>query len=373
MTEIVGHADIESAGGAARAVRHQDLARIVDSLPALVSCWEIGDEWVLTYANEAYCRFWSKRPGEALVGKSGREITGDSLNPYIDLLEQRAMEGALQQYESVVRDGRGRTRSLLVAQIPGGPAAPRTVFTVAIDVTAQREAEREAAKGASELQLALAMAAHGYATLDGEGRIRLVNAALSEFLDEAAADIIGREVSDLIIEGERTSLARSIAKLAASGGRLEPGEYTLVRGNGEEVSVILEVAFDTEGGTHFGIATFRIPLSANATGAVMLEGRLSRRKPASLGLPGVPGGRRGAAQSDWESDIASLKDDGLGLTPRQVEVVRLIALGHSNREIAEALSISVETAKWHVKQILAKTNASTRAEAVAKFLGASSL
>jgi len=130
--------------------------------------------------------------------------------------------------------------------------------------------------------------------------------------------------------------------------------------------VILEVAFDTEGGAHFGIATFRLPLSPTAT-EVALEGRLNRRRPASLGVPEKP------AQADWRSEIASRDDERLGLTPRQVEVVRLIALGHSNREIAEALSISVETAKWHVKQILANTEASTRAEAVAKFLGSPSL
>ena len=60
---------------------------------------------------------------------------------------------------------------------------------------------------------------------------------------------------------------------------------------------------------------------------------------------------------------------GATLTARQIEVLHLIAEGLSNRDIAERLFISAGTVKWHVKQILSKTGASTRAEAVAKVLG----
>jgi pimeloyl-ACP methyl ester carboxylesterase/DNA-binding CsgD family transcriptional regulator len=54
-----------------------------------------------------------------------------------------------------------------------------------------------------------------------------------------------------------------------------------------------------------------------------------------------------------------------GLTAREVDVVRLIALGRSNREIARELIISVNTVDRHVSNILTKTGASNRAEAVA--------
>ncbi len=52
-----------------------------------------------------------------------------------------------------------------------------------------------------------------------------------------------------------------------------------------------------------------------------------------------------------------------GLTQREVEVLRLIAAGKSNREIAETLVISLRTAANHVANILNKTNAANRAEA----------
>jgi PAS domain S-box-containing protein len=57
------------------------------------------------------------------------------------------------------------------------------------------------------------------------------------------------------------------------------------------------------------------------------------------------------------------------LTPRQLEILRLIAQGLTNAAIAERLVVTEGTIKWHVKQILAKTNSSNRAEAVASVLG----
>ena len=52
-----------------------------------------------------------------------------------------------------------------------------------------------------------------------------------------------------------------------------------------------------------------------------------------------------------------------GLTQREVEVLRLIASGRSNQEIAEELFISPHTVIRHVSNIFAKTGSSNRAEA----------
>jgi DNA-binding CsgD family transcriptional regulator len=55
----------------------------------------------------------------------------------------------------------------------------------------------------------------------------------------------------------------------------------------------------------------------------------------------------------------------LGLTEREAEVLRLVASGQSNREIAGRLFISVKTVSVHVSNILAKMGASSRGEATA--------
>ena len=52
------------------------------------------------------------------------------------------------------------------------------------------------------------------------------------------------------------------------------------------------------------------------------------------------------------------------LTPRELEVLRLMAEGQSNKTIARALGISEHTVKFHVNAILGKLNASSRTEAV---------
>ena len=52
-----------------------------------------------------------------------------------------------------------------------------------------------------------------------------------------------------------------------------------------------------------------------------------------------------------------------GLTQREIEVLRLIALGKNNREIGEELVISLRTVAHHVTSILTKTSSANRTEA----------
>jgi DNA-binding CsgD family transcriptional regulator len=52
------------------------------------------------------------------------------------------------------------------------------------------------------------------------------------------------------------------------------------------------------------------------------------------------------------------------LTAREVEVLRLMARGRTNKQLAVQLKISQHTAKFHVSSVLAKLGARTRTEAV---------
>lgn len=64
-----------------------------------------------------------------------------------------------------------------------------------------------------------------------------------------------------------------------------------------------------------------------------------------------------------EPGTASLLEE---LTPRELEVLHLLAEGLTNKAIAERLKISEHTAKFHVNAILGKLDAQTRTEAVAR-------
>lgn len=56
------------------------------------------------------------------------------------------------------------------------------------------------------------------------------------------------------------------------------------------------------------------------------------------------------------------------LTPRELEVLKLLAAGKTNKEIAWILRITVNTAKKHVSQILSKLNVSSRMEAALLYI-----
>ena len=52
------------------------------------------------------------------------------------------------------------------------------------------------------------------------------------------------------------------------------------------------------------------------------------------------------------------------LSPREIEVLRCVAAGHSNKIVADDLSISEDTVKGHMRNIMAKLQASDRTHAV---------
>ena len=87
-----------------------------------------------------------------------------------------------------------------------------------------------------------------------------------------------------------------------------------------------------------------------------------RPADAAAGAHGAAGASAaGAGRSAGEAGAGEL-----GLTGRELEVLRLVTAGHSNREIAAELFISPKTASVHVSNILGKLGVATRGEAAAK-------
>ena len=72
-----------------------------------------------------------------------------------------------------------------------------------------------------------------------------------------------------------------------------------------------------------------------------------------------------ASPDEESTDRTQGLNEILGLTPREAEVLMLLARGHTNREIAAALVISTKTASVHVSHILRKLNVPHRHDAAA--------
>jgi DNA-binding NarL/FixJ family response regulator len=94
--------------------------------------------------------------------------------------------------------------------------------------------------------------------------------------------------------------------------------------------------------------------------AFLLKGLL--RKELLDTIRAVHAGQR-RLPPEIAAEIAEHATDD-ALTPRELDVLRLIAGGNANKEIAAQLSLTEETVKGHVKNILAKLGANDRTHAV---------
>ncbi len=87
-------------------------------------------------------------------------------------------------------------------------------------------------------------------------------------------------------------------------------------------------------------------------------------------LADVPGLRLAAPGEPADVTLVAARDRSreaeVALTPRELDVLALIAEGASNKAIARQLKISVHTVKFHIASLLDKLDADGRTEAVAQ-------
>ena len=165
--------------------------------------------------------------------------------------------------------------------------------------------------------------------VDSQRRVEQVNAAARLLSRMSLADLRGRRIDDFTQPQNLPVLAAEWAELMQRGTRT--GRYHVVFPDGGTLWIL-----------YAGIA--------NAL-------------PAQHLIVFVP--------ADWPGDeldsIQPAKEDktGPGLSHRQVDVLRLVAVGASASEIATELSISEATVRTHVKNILTRLGAHNRAHAVA--------
>jgi DNA-binding NarL/FixJ family response regulator len=135
-------------------------------------------------------------------------------------------------------------------------------------------------------------------------------------------------------------------------GKSGPEVTTQMRRLSDKARVLILSAFDGDEDIHNALA-------AGAHGYVL---------KSSTGEELIPAIHAVAAGKRWipQNVAARLKSRNLfdDLTPREIDVLREVAKGLSNKELADTLGITEHTAKDHLKSILAKLRVADRTQAV---------
>jgi DNA-binding NarL/FixJ family response regulator len=149
--------------------------------------------------------------------------------------------------------------------------------------------------------------------------------------------------------GSAAALGADVTLLDVSGGGLDE-----LPALAAALPVVALVAAELQGGD---------ALAAGARAVVLRDARADRIAAALVaaasGLVALDG-----ALAAWIRPPAATATGGEALTPREVEVLALLAEGLSNKAIAQRLGISERTAKFHVESILGKLGAESRSEAI---------
>jgi PAS domain S-box-containing protein len=169
------------------------------------------------------------------------------------------------------------------------------------------------------------------ALVDDDRRVVEVNGALLQLLGHRRSDLIGRHVYDFVVDRPYATEDEWQAMLHRTHFT---GSIDIRCADGRCVTV--------EFAGHPEIVT-------------------GRQLVLGVILAASARGRRPAVSSAATAEIARL-------TPREVEVINLVALGLSGREVAQELQIAHDTVRTHVRNAMTKTEARSRAQLVAKAL-----
>jgi DNA-binding CsgD family transcriptional regulator/tetratricopeptide (TPR) repeat protein len=317
---------------------------------------EIAGGFAVRVASDAEARLSAMAMFVAVAqGSDTVELRRSWLEPFIvsDQFVEYIVRGQLAEHaywqgdlETTLAESEATTRAAIAWD---GPAAPQLIRVAAVWLAALAD-QAVAARGSG----------------DGDHADEVVREArrVVEFA-RAGGGNQGRPGAALGVDG-RGWLARAEAEWRRAQGDNDPAAwqavldafgpgfaYEAARSRWRLAESLAEAGHRDEAQRQWALAV----AAADELGAAPL-----RRALADLGrrarLSASAAARTGGPGSAGRGPLA-------GLTSREVEVLRLLAAGHSNREIGAALFIAPKTASVHVSNILGKLGASSRTEAAA--------
>lgn len=209
--------------------------------------------------------------------------------------------------------------------------------------------------------------------------LSLIIASEVRFLRESLGEVLGRVESLSIVGygadlGQVMSLTRDLRPdMVLLDAAMRDGPMAVRRLHAARAGLLV-VAFAVSESVdavlewaEAGVAGY-IPNTASMTDLHALVAEISAGRQTCSPLVAAGLLQRVAAGA---SDLARQAGGPPGLTPRELEIVRLISTGLSNKEIARQLNIGLATTKSHVHNLLGKLNLQRRGQVATTQLGIS--
>ncbi len=328
---------------------------LLDALPAMVGYWD--RDLLNRMANDAYIGFFGKSP-EEMRGTHIRDLLGPELYaknlPYIE----GALRGEKQLFDREIPTPSGEIRYTQASYIPdlADDGEVRGFFVLVTDITERRRIEEEMAQSRARLAEAERIARMGSWEWDLLSKQMTCSDGLLEIYGIGPEDFDASyepSASQYVHPDDRARVEAEMKEAVAAGTPVD-FEYRIIRPDGHirRLHSRAELTVDSEGK----------PLRLTGTVQDVTELRAAAE---ALHQTASDLGRRAAALQGPTSrapDLTTL------LTPRQVEILALVAEGLNNNEIASRLYLTESTVKWHVRKILRALRVSNRAQAVARYL-----
>jgi PAS domain S-box-containing protein len=178
---------------------------------------------------------------------------------------------------------------------------------------------------------------------DDQRRYRDANPAALEALEMTRQEVLRMRIDDLTAPDQRGQIPAIWAALQERGTL--SGRIALQPPTGRRIEIYYSATANIVPGLHLAVFP-----------------------PPGAGMPGLD-------EFDEEAKLESRENDATGqeLTPREREVITLLALGLTGAEIAERLALSPETVRIHVRNARQRLGAKTRAHAIALALEAGAI
>jgi DNA-binding NarL/FixJ family response regulator len=182
--------------------------------------------------------------------------------------------------------------------------------------------------------------------------------ALARLLETVGVEVIGTTTSPShaldLIEQERPSLFIA--------------EYELIAGSPEGLASLRQATLANPGVHALVLSTENAPAQIEAAfnaGATMYCVKTAEPEDlASAIRQAFESSIHYAGSREWQREAAPAEPvDVSGLTKREVEILQLVAEGHSNSQLAKMLWVTEQTVKFHLSNIYRKLDVSNRTEA----------